>query len=344
MLVGDPGIGKTALIGDFLDNEWPFRLRTLRVDGFAAEADLPYAGIDRLVLDLHDQIASLRKDWRELSAWQPVGRWVCLPTNIRSVWRSSHYWALPTSPWCALSMMRTCLTRPEPAALVALAGLEVVQIGGLDTLSAIELLNAQRVHRLDPHLAVKVVEQLGGHPLAIAELANHADLERLARRALSLEPLPLVSSSRVSTETRSIRCRRTRGISRSSRLRTRRETPTWFVWVRLKDIRSGALIDAIRRAAAGSTIQSTDVLRRGASALRPSLQEAHATAVPDLTMRESQVLDLITGGLTNREIGARLGLAEKTVKNYVSGLLAKLGMERRTQAAVYGAELKHTAL
>ncbi len=114
--------------------------------------------------------------------------------------------------------------------------------------------------------------------------------------------------------------------------------------MRLKDIRSGALIDAIRRAAAGSTIQSTDVLRRGASALRPSLQEAHATAVPDLTMRESQVLDLITGGLTNREIGARLGLAEKTVKNYVSGLLAKLGMERRTQAAVYGAELKHTAL
>ena len=87
-------------------------------------------------------------------------------------------------------MMRTCLTRPEPAALVALAGLEVVQIGGLDTLSAIELLNAQRIHRLDPHLAVKVVEQLGGHPLAIAELANHADLERLARRALSLEPLP----------------------------------------------------------------------------------------------------------------------------------------------------------
>ncbi|WP_407665818.1 AAA family ATPase [Microbacterium memoriense] len=59
VLVGDPGIGKTALIGDFLDNEWPFRLRTLRVDGFAAEADLPYAGIDRLVLDLHDQIASL---------------------------------------------------------------------------------------------------------------------------------------------------------------------------------------------------------------------------------------------------------------------------------------------
>jgi two-component system response regulator DevR len=52
------------------------------------------------------------------------------------------------------------------------------------------------------------------------------------------------------------------------------------------------------------------------------------------------VLDLIADGLTNRQIGERLELAEKTVKNYVSGLLAKLGMERRTQAAVYRAMLK----
>ncbi|SJN36567.1 Regulatory protein, LuxR:Response regulator receiver [Microbacterium esteraromaticum] len=109
----------------------------------------------------------------------------------------------------------------------------------------------------------------------------------------------------------------------------------------LKDIRSGALIDAIRRAAAGSSIQSTDVLRRGATAIRPNPQNLDEPADLDLSMRENQVLDLITGGLTNREIGERLGLAEKTVKNYVSGLLAKLGMERRTQAAVYGAERKH---
>lgn len=108
----------------------------------------------------------------------------------------------------------------------------------------------------------------------------------------------------------------------------------------LKDIRSRALIDAIRRAAAGGTIQSADVLRRAATSLHAEVP--HQDAGPSLSLRESQVLGLIAEGLTNREIGVRLGLAEKTVKNYVSGLLAKLGMERRTQAAVYGAEHRHS--
>ena len=58
---------------------------------------------------------------------------------------------------------------------------------------------------------------------------------------------------------------------------------------------------------------------------------------PSASARSSS---LIAEGLTNRQIGERLFLAEKTVKNYVSGLLAKLGMQRRTQAAVYGAELR----
>lgn len=108
----------------------------------------------------------------------------------------------------------------------------------------------------------------------------------------------------------------------------------------LKDIRIRALIDAIRRAAAGGTIQSADVLRRAATSLHAEVP--HQDAGPSLSLRESQVLGLIAEGLTNREIGVRLGLAEKTVKNYVSGLLAKLGMERRTQAAVYGAEHRHS--
>lgn len=106
----------------------------------------------------------------------------------------------------------------------------------------------------------------------------------------------------------------------------------------LKDIRSAALVDAIRAIAAGRTVQSAQALRTAAQAAAPVSGSAPASPDADLTYRERQVLDLIADGLTNREIGERLGLAEKTVKNYVSGLLAKLGMVRRTQAAVYGAE------
>lgn len=101
----------------------------------------------------------------------------------------------------------------------------------------------------------------------------------------------------------------------------------------LKDIRARGLVDGIRRVAAGGTLMSPRV----SESVAESFSAAHPDD-PELTLRERQVLDLITEGLTNRQIGDRLGLAEKTVKNYVSGLLAKLGMERRTQAAVYGLE------
>jgi two-component system response regulator DevR len=107
----------------------------------------------------------------------------------------------------------------------------------------------------------------------------------------------------------------------------------------LKDVRSQSLVEAIRRAAAGATIQAPNVLMHAARSLKPAT--AAESPGPALSLRESQVISLIADGLTNREIGERLGLAEKTVKNYVSGLLAKLGMERRTQAAVYGAERRH---
>ncbi|WP_294178625.1 response regulator transcription factor [uncultured Schumannella sp.] len=99
----------------------------------------------------------------------------------------------------------------------------------------------------------------------------------------------------------------------------------------LKDIRGKNLIDGIRLVAAGGSLITRSVSERVVSRLAP----AEAQGGPELTLRERQVLDLIGAGLTNRQIGERLELAEKTVKNYVSGLLAKLGLERRTQAAVY---------
>jgi two-component system response regulator DevR len=102
----------------------------------------------------------------------------------------------------------------------------------------------------------------------------------------------------------------------------------------LKDIRGHNLIEAIRRVARGESIMPKGL----AAGVVATLSTVPATEDgPELTLRERQVLELIAEGLTNRQIGDRLELAEKTVKNYVSGLLAKLGMERRTQAAVYGA-------
>ncbi|MCK2036779.1 response regulator transcription factor [Microbacterium sp. SSW1-49] len=104
----------------------------------------------------------------------------------------------------------------------------------------------------------------------------------------------------------------------------------------LKTIRGTSLIDAIHQVASGADVMPQAVTDRVRAGLSARASRAPVREEP-LTLRERQILQLISAGLTNRQIGDRLGLAEKTVKNYVSGLLAKLGMQRRTQAAVYGA-------
>jgi two-component system response regulator DevR len=108
----------------------------------------------------------------------------------------------------------------------------------------------------------------------------------------------------------------------------------------LKEVRGSYLVDAIRQVAAGKSLMDPAVTERLLSRLRDGVPEDRRLS--SLTEREREVLSLITDGLTNREIGQRLFLAEKTIKNYVSGLLTKLGMQRRTQAAVYGANLART--
>lgn len=101
----------------------------------------------------------------------------------------------------------------------------------------------------------------------------------------------------------------------------------------LKSVHGQGLVDSIRRVAAGESLLSTAVIGRVLTSMNETFSADRTR--PDLTLRERQVLQLIADGLTNKQIGVHLGLAEKTVKNYVSGLLAKLGMEHRTQAAVY---------
>lgn len=106
----------------------------------------------------------------------------------------------------------------------------------------------------------------------------------------------------------------------------------------LKQIRGNELVDSIRRAGAGQSLLDPSITNRVLERLRDRKEEDPRLA--SLTNQERRILDLIADGQTNRQIAASLFLAEKTVKNYVSNLLAKLGMERRTQAATYAARLE----
>ena len=105
----------------------------------------------------------------------------------------------------------------------------------------------------------------------------------------------------------------------------------------LKQVGSLDLLDTIRRAGAGQSLLDPALTERVLARLRdgPAVDPRLAT----LTPQERRILDLIAEGYTNRQIAETMFLAEKTVKNYVSNLLAKLGMERRTQAATFAARL-----
>jgi DNA-binding NarL/FixJ family response regulator len=105
----------------------------------------------------------------------------------------------------------------------------------------------------------------------------------------------------------------------------------------LKEIRGSDLVDGIRRVAGGQSLIDPALTAKVLERVRkgPSV----APELAELTDQERKLLGLIAEGLTNRQIGEQMFLAEKTVKNYVSSILAKLGLERRTQAAVLASKL-----
>jgi DNA-binding NarL/FixJ family response regulator len=105
----------------------------------------------------------------------------------------------------------------------------------------------------------------------------------------------------------------------------------------LKQIRGNELVAAVHRVAQGQSLMDPQLTQRVVQRIRQQPDDDPALA--GLTDQERRILLLIAEGLTNRQIAERLFLAEKTVKNYVSSLLAKLGMERRTQAAVFASRL-----
>ena len=109
----------------------------------------------------------------------------------------------------------------------------------------------------------------------------------------------------------------------------------------LKQVGRPDLLDAIRRAGAGQSLLAPALTERVLERLRegPKIDPR----LTSLTAQERRILDLIAEGATNRQIAETMFLAEKTVKNYVSNLLSKLGMERRTQAAAFAARLDERA-
>ena len=108
----------------------------------------------------------------------------------------------------------------------------------------------------------------------------------------------------------------------------------------LKQVTGQDLVSAVRHVAAGGSLIDPGVTAKVMERIREG-----ASSEPDelksLTAQERRILELVAEGMTNRQIGDRLFLAEKTVKNYMSNVLAKLGLERRTQAAVLASRLLH---
>ncbi len=105
----------------------------------------------------------------------------------------------------------------------------------------------------------------------------------------------------------------------------------------LKQVRGSDLVDAVRQVATGHSLLDPVLRERAAKRIRSGPEEDERLS--HLTPQERRILDLLADGMTNRQIADEMFLAEKTVKNYVSRLLAKMGMSRRTEAAVYAARM-----
>ncbi|MCA1840947.1 MAG: response regulator transcription factor, partial [Actinobacteria bacterium] len=109
----------------------------------------------------------------------------------------------------------------------------------------------------------------------------------------------------------------------------------------LKQIKGSDLVGAIRAVASGKSLLDPDVTKRVLERLRKAKFEEKDPKMARLSPQEERILDLIAEGLTNPEIGERLHLSSKTVKNYVSTILQKLEVARRAEAAAYSARTKN---
>jgi len=205
-----------------------------------------------------------------------------------------------------------------------------------------------RVYLLDDHEVVRrgirdLLEQEGD----IEVVGESASAAEATRRIPALRPDVAVLDGRLPDGSGIDVCRDVRSVDPSIRaliLTSYDDDEALFAAIMagaagyvLKQIRGNDLVETVRRVADGQSLLDPAVTQRVLERIRRGPEEPRE--LRNLTDQERRILEHIAEGLTNREIAERMFLAEKTVKNYVSSLLAKLGLERRTQAAVLAARL-----
>ncbi|EPD56139.1 MULTISPECIES: response regulator [Streptomyces] len=208
-----------------------------------------------------------------------------------------------------------------------------------------------RVFLLDDHEVVR----RGVHELLWAE----GDIEVVGEAGTAAEALARIPATRPDVAVLDVRLPDGSGVEVCRDIRSRDERVTCLMLTSyaddealfdaimagasgyvLKAIRGAELLAAVRDVAAGKSLLDPVATARVLQRLRDGGRDRGDDRLEGLTEQERRILDLIGEGLTNRAIGERLHLAEKTIKNYVSALLSKLGMERRSQAAAYVARMQ----
>jgi two-component system, NarL family, response regulator DevR len=205
-----------------------------------------------------------------------------------------------------------------------------------------------RIYLLDDHEVVRqglraLLESAGD----IEVVGESGSAEEAAARIPALHPHVAVLDGRLPDGSGIEVCRQVRAVDPSIRaliLTSYDDDEALFAAIMagasgyvLKEIKGADLVGAVRQVAAGNSLIDPALTARVLERVRNG--PATAPELADLTDQELKLLALIAEGLTNRQIGERMFLAEKTVKNYVSSILAKLGLERRTQAAVLASKL-----
>ena len=201
-----------------------------------------------------------------------------------------------------------------------------------------------RVFLLDDHEVVRTgLRELLEHDGDIEVVGESGSAQEATRRIPALRPDVAVLDARLPDGNGIDVCRDVRSIDPSIHgliLTSYEDDEALFAAIMagaagyvLKQIRGTDLVETVRRVAAGQSMLDPAVTQRVLERIRSGVEAPNELS--SLTEQERRILLHIAEGLTNREIGAKMFLAEKTVKNYVSSLLAKLGLERRTQAAVF---------